>query len=107
MAITIARGSALNIPFRIRWAGHDEFVPPERVAFMEVYVGPYRKTYPDGGILLEDDYFLFPLTQQDTFRISSNLIEMVGRIKTTSSEDIAKIHFTAVKVESYPGREII
>jgi len=103
--VVISKGADLDIPFRCRLDG--DIVPPENIAALEIYVGPYRKTYPGGGITLSGGYFLFPLSQQETFRIDNNVIVMTGRMKVVGSTHVTPIHFPAVRVEDYPGREII
>jgi len=60
------QGDSYNLGIRIlNNAGNP--VTPEDVKDVEITIGHLRKTYRNAEVLYSDGYWLFPLTQKETF----------------------------------------
>ncbi len=73
------QGDSYNLGIRIlNNAGR--LVTPEDVKDVEITIGHLRKTYMNSELLYKDGLWLFPLSQQDTFRYWPSSVKAQVRV---------------------------
>lgn len=102
--LTILQGDALSVPISIKLNG--ECLTDADIQALKVTMGGIEKRYP-GEIRYADGQFLFPLTQEETFAMTSGINTAIIRPKFFT-EDIrgTKIK-TAFSVISSPDKEVL
>ena len=66
------QGDAYGLAIEIKDAT-DKVVTTEDVMDVEIAIGYLRKTYKEGGISFENGMWIFPLTQEETFKFSPTM----------------------------------
>ena len=73
----------------------DEAVTPDDVTDVEITVGFFRKTLAKGEVLYSDGVWIFPISQEESFKLPSTRIKAQvrvawnnGGIEGTSLDDI-------------------
>lgn len=66
------QGDAYGLAIEIKNAA-DAVVTTEDIADVEIVIGQLRKTYKEGGISFENGMWIFPLTQEETFKLPSTM----------------------------------
>jgi hypothetical protein len=82
----------------------DEAVTPDEVSDVEITVGFFRKTYANGEVLYIDGYWIFPISQEESFKLPATRVKAqvrvawkVGSIEGVSLGDI-RVHESIRKV---------
>ncbi len=78
----IMQGDAYSIPVCI--TNGETAVTPDTVETVEIAIGSIIKKYP--GEISFSDYWIYPLTQQETFSLAPNLQPMQVRVKFIGGE---------------------
>ena len=52
----------------------------EDVSDVEISVGLLRKTFADGEVVYADGYWVFPLSQEETFKLPSGKVKAQARV---------------------------
>lgn len=104
--IEIMQGDAYSLPFTITADG--ETVTRETVENVEFVLDEIHKTLSDGGIeySAEDEAWLLPLSQEETFSLAPILHIAQVRIKFVDSVVIGKVFFE-VNVIRAQSREVL
>lgn len=86
----IMQGDEYSIPFVIETASGT--ATPDIFSDLEIVIGNMRKTLSDGQIKYDDTSkrFLFPLTQEETFSLSTAPQKVQLRCKTQNGEVIGQ-----------------
>ena len=71
------QGDAYSLRIKVKDKG--VIITPEIADDIEVCVGTLKKTYSSGDIKFQNDSWLFPLTQQETFKFE-NFVELQVRV---------------------------
>lgn len=58
----------------------DEAVTPDDVSDVEITIGYLRKTYASGEVTYADGKWVFPLTQEETFRLPASRVKAQVRV---------------------------
>lgn len=76
------QGDAYALPIEIQTA--DGLANGQTFADVEIMIGPIRRTLRDGSLTYDADQqaFLFPLSQQDTFALCSGIKPGQVRVRT-------------------------
>jgi len=74
------QGDSYSIKIKISQDGL--VLTPEQVEELEVVIGAYTKTYPGAVSYLDGDW-LFPLSQEESFRMAAGAQPCQLRVKTT------------------------
>ena len=94
----LAQGNTYQLPVRVRLDG--ELVTPENAAVVEVAFdsngAKVLKTYPD-GVNFENDRFILPLSQADTFALQGKLRYQIRVLFMDGSVKSSEIITGAVK----------
>ncbi len=75
----IMQGDAYDIPITITDA-NGEIIADTAVEKVEVMIGWIKKTYP-GELKYSDNHWLFPVTQEDSFKLSGSQQSVQIRVK--------------------------
>ena len=66
------QGDAYSLAIEIKDAS-DKVIATEDVMDVEITIGHLRKTYKGGSVLFENGMWIFPLTQEETFKFPSTM----------------------------------
>lgn len=66
------QGDSYGLAIEIKNAA-DAVVTTEDITDVEIVIGQLRKTYKEGGISFENGMWIFPLTQEETFKFSPTM----------------------------------
>ena len=78
--MTIMQGDAYNLPVDIL-NEENIAVTPADVADVEISIGSLRKTYAAGDITYDAGQWIFPLTQEETFKMLPRRVKVQIRVK--------------------------
>lgn len=79
------QGDAFNIPITLNM--DNIALSPEVLSELEITLSTITKKLSKNSILFDGE-FIFPLTQQETFRLAPGKYYMQARIKLTESEEV-------------------
>lgn len=85
--LVIMQGDQYAIPVGITDKNNAP-VPPDAIAEVEMVVGTLRKTLTAGEITYseEQEAYLFPVTQEESFGLRAQPVPVQIRVKTTSGD---------------------
>lgn len=73
------QGDSYGLAIEIKNAA-DAVVTTEDITDVEITIGHLRKTYKDGGVKFEAGMWIFPLTQEETFKFPSMRVKGQVRV---------------------------
>ncbi len=73
------QGDSYGLAIEIKNAA-DKVVTPDDVTDVEITIGYLRKTYKDGEVIFKDGMWIFPLTQEETFKFPSMRVKGQVRV---------------------------
>lgn len=100
MATRIMQGDAYDLGIEI-FDDNGNQVLPDDVSDVEIVLGHMTKTYANNEIKYGEDCWLFPMSQEDSFRLMASKPKAQVRIKWKTGEvDGAKIDMSSVDESS-------
>jgi len=99
----IMQGDAYSIPINITTGG--TIIDDTMAETVEVMIGFLKKTYPE-EITFSDGSWLFPLTQDESFKLSSFQQTVQVRVKFNSGEVIGAV-VGSVQITSSNSKEVL
>lgn len=99
----IMQGDAYSVPINITAGG--TVIDDTMAETVEVMIGFIRKTYPE-EITFSDGSWLFPLTQDETFKLSSFQQTVQVRVKFNSGEVIGAV-VGSVQIAGSNSKEVL
>lgn len=105
MATRIMQGDAYDLGIEIRDEDRN-VVTPDDIADVEIVIGYLTRTYAKGELKFGEDVWLFPLTQEESFKLMASRPKAQIRVKWKTGEvDGVKLDLGSVD-ESY-SREVL
>ena len=98
------QGDSYGIPVEIR-NSKGEVVTAADVSDVEIVVGGLRKSYKKGEVKYSDNKFIFPLTQEETFRFSGSVKAQVRVV--WPSGDVDGVFLGNVEVATSLSKEVL
>lgn len=103
--IEIMEGDQYGIGIRITdKCGH--LITDTDVEDVEVCIGKYIKTYANNEVTYEDDHFVYPLTQEESFSFNSKSIVCQIRVKFPGGDVIGEA-FDRIDIKSSKSKEVL
>jgi len=101
---SIMQGDQYGIPFNIT-DGEDIAITPETASDIEIAIGQIVKRYSTGEIEFNNDYWIFPLTQSETFMLQYPQDVQV-RVKFLNGEIIGE-RFGKIDITESKSKEVL
>lgn len=99
------QGDSYYQGFRIRNnAGNP--VTPDDVDEVEIVIGYLRKTYRNAELIYADGYWLFPLSQQETFRFWPTASKVQVRVSWKNGAVEGKVKY-GVRIHESTSKEVL
>lgn len=100
------QGDAYSIPIEVKM--QDRYLEDKDIEDMEVLLGLVRKTFKSGEITYDRDLqkFMFPLSQEDTFRLKGKKQPVQIRIKTPTGE-VMGMRLNDLTIDFSDSREVL
>lgn len=102
--MNIMQGDAYSIPITITTAD-GTLIDDTMVDAVEVVIGFLKKTYPE-EITFSDGKWLFPLTQEESFKLSSYQQTVQVRVKFNSGEVVGAV-IGSVPITASVSKEVL
>lgn len=84
----------------------DEAVTPDDVSDVEVTIGHLRKTYASGEVTYSDGKWVFPLTQEDTFKFPAARVKAQVRV-VWANGDVEGTVLDPINVRESMSKEVL
>ena len=104
----VYQGDAFNIPISLNMDGTP--IVPDMLSELEITFGSLKKRMSKNSILFEAENgdFVFPLSQQETFRLCPGKYFMQARIKLLETEEVFGLQLEpAIIVLPSESKEVI
>lgn len=104
--LKIMQGDQYSIPIRIK-AADGTIIEPSIVSSVEIMVGFIKKTYPGEITFSDDDRWLFPLTQEESVKISSFKQPVQARIKFNGGDVVGGKYIPKLQITESRSKVIL
>lgn len=84
----------------------DEAVTPDDVSDVEVTIGNLRKTYASGEVTYSDGKWVFPLTQEETFKFPAARVKAQVRV-VWANGDVEGTVLDPINVRESMSKEVL
>lgn len=99
------QGDARKLKIKIRKADGSEVTDAD-ISDVEITVGSMRKTLKAGELSFADDVFLFPITQQESFKLPVSRVKAQVRVVWPNG-DVQGVSLGHIDIDESISREVL